>query len=77
MAFASRTWTTAGRVGNLPIKPILAMLLLVAILAAAAGPLALVLSLVALMAVAAVVVAVRMQPDRAAPKPEVVARRRA
>ena len=36
MAFASRTWTTAGRVGNLPIKPILAMLLLVAILAAAA-----------------------------------------
>jgi hypothetical protein len=63
-------------------KPTLALWMLVAvadvaILAAAAGPLALALSVVGLMAVAAVFLAVRMQPGRAAPKPEAVARRRA
>src|SRR5688572_27166485 len=39
MATLSRTWTTAGRVGrvgNLPVRPILATLLLLIILAAAA-----------------------------------------
>src|SRR5262245_6621011 len=37
MAFASRTWTTVGRVGNLPIRPIFILMLLVLALAAAAA----------------------------------------
>jgi hypothetical protein len=71
-------------------KPTLALWMLVAvadvaILAAAAGPLGLVLSAVGILVVAAAVVAVRMQPgraaallpNRAAVKTEAVARRRA
>ena len=63
-------------------KPTLALWMLVAvadvaILAAAAGPLALVLSAVGVLVVAAAVVAVRVLPSRATAKPEVVARRRA
>src|SRR2546423_15593588 len=37
MALASRTWTAVGRVGNLPIRPIFILLLLVLILAAGAA----------------------------------------
>lgn len=63
-------------------KPKLALWMLVAIadvaiLAVAAGPLALMLTFIGVLVVVAAIVAVRVWPGRDAPKPEAVARRRA